>query len=183
MNEPIADRVLIARSLQGDHTAYAELVRRYQQSVFAVCYRLTGERRDAEDMTQDTFIRAHHKLKLYDMERPFGPWVRRVASNLTLNYLQKRRANQVELDEEFDQPSADAGENPEMARVSAETAHSVREAILALPPHFRAVIEMRHFQSLSYDEMAEALQLPVNTVRSHLFRARKKLARQLHALA
>ncbi len=172
-----ADLALLAR--QGVAEAYGELVRRYQTSVFNVCYRLLAERAESEDLAQEAFLRAHERLESYDPGRPFGPWIRRVAANLCLNRLQRRRPSAVPLDEEGDLPLAEPGAGPEQAREEQERAEALRTAILSLPPHFRAVVELRHFHDLSYEQIAVALQLPVSDVRSHLYRARRQLARRL----
>ncbi len=177
--ETPTDRELVLRIRQGELEDYGELVRRYQSSVFNVCYRLLGERRDAEDMTQDTFIRAYQRLHTFDASRPFGPWIRRVAANLTLNHLKRKTTPQVPLDEERDRQYQSPSANPETTYVRREQAAIIREAILSLPPHYRAVIELRHFQDMDYQQMAETLNLPLNTVKSHLFRARKLLAQAL----
>jgi RNA polymerase sigma-70 factor (ECF subfamily) len=137
-----------------------------------------GERRDAEDLTQETFIRAFERLGMFEDERPFGPWIRRVAANLCLNRLNLKVTPHVELDEEFELPEAHLP-GPESLLVAKERASAVRAALLALPAHYRAVLELRHFQDLEYEEMAKLLQLPMNTVKSHLFRARKLLAERL----
>ncbi len=173
-----SDRELVLRIRRGEANDYGELVQRYQVSVFNVCYRLLGERRDAEDMTQEAFIRAYERLGMFDAERPFGPWMRRVAANLCLNRLNVKATPHVELDEEYEQPEEHLP-SPETFLVAKERSAAVRAALVALPAHYRAVIELRHFQELEYDEMAKMLQLPMNTIKSHLFRARKILAERL----
>jgi RNA polymerase sigma-70 factor, ECF subfamily len=169
----LTDRDLVISARRGDADAFGELVRRYQVSVYNVCYRLLSERREAEDMAQEAFIRAYQRLETFDADRPFGPWVRRVAANTCLNRLDTTRPPEAVLDDERDE-SADPP--PEVAREQREQTEAVRNAILALPPHYRAVVELRHFQDMSYDEIAAALKIPVSDVKSHLFRARKQLA-------
>ena len=173
-----SDRELVLRVRRGEVNDYGELVQRYQVSVFNICYRLVGERREAEDMTQEAFIRGFERLGLFDAERPFGPWIRRVAANLCLNRLNVKATPQVELDEEFETLEEHLP-GPEWVLVTKERSTAIRAALLALPAHYRAVIELRHFQDMEYDEMAKMLQLPINTVKSHLFRARKILAERL----
>ena len=171
-----SDGDLALRARRGDTEAFGELVRRYQTSVFNVCFRLTGERREAEDVAQEAFIRAYGRLATFDPERPFGPWMRRVAANLCLNRLSARHPPEALIDEERDE--ADEGE-PETIREQAERAESVRAAILSLPSHYRAVIELRHFEDMSYDDIAAMLRIPLSDVKSHLFRARKILAEKI----
>jgi len=166
----------LSRARRGDPDAYGLIVRRYQTAVFNVCYRLLHDRAEAEDAAQEAFIRAYIRLETFDVTRPFGPWIKRVAANLCLNRLEARPPAAVELDEERDRaPEGD----PEAAREQTESAQAVRAAIASLPPRYRAAIELRHFQNLSYAEMAAALDLPLSDVKSHLFRARKLLAERL----
>jgi len=170
------DRDLAIRARRGEAEAFGELVRRYQTVVFNVCFRILGERREAEDLAQEAFMRAYQRLDSFDAERAFGPWMKRVAANLCLNRLGQTKAVDVPLDEERDAGLESA---PEVAQEDKERTDVVRAALLGLPPHYRAVIELRHFQELSYDEIAASLQLPVSDVKSHLFRARKLLAEKL----
>ena len=171
------DRELIVRARRGDRNAFGELVTCYQTGVFNVCYRLLHERSEAEDLAQETFMRAYDRLPMFDLDREFGPWIRRIAANLCLNALEARKVT-VQLDEERD---ADETQRPEkQVEVQERSAH-IRAALLSLPPHYRVVIELRHYQELSYDEIASELKIPLSDVKSHLFRARKLLAEKLHA--
>src|SRR5919109_3278798 len=104
-----SDRDLIQRARRGDAEAFGELVTRHQTGVFNVCYRMLHERADAEDMTQETFLRAHERLHTFDVERPFAPWIRRVAVNVCLNHVESQGAV-AELDDERD---ADESQSPE----------------------------------------------------------------------
>lgn len=174
---PPSDRDLILAARRGQVEAYGELVRGHQTDVFNVCHRILRERREAEDMTQETFLRAYDRLQTFDPERPFGPWIRRVAANVCLNHLETYRAT-AELDEERD---ADQGERPEATVERHERSHRIHAAVAALPARYRVVIELRHFQELSYDEISSELGIPLSDVKSHLFRARKLLAEKLDA--
>ncbi len=122
-------------------------------------------------------MRAHDRLHTFDLSREFGPWIRRVAANLCLNYLESRKVD-TPLDEERD---ADPAQLPEAATEVRERSEQIRRALSSLPPHYRVVVELRHFQELSYDEIAAELNIPLSDVKSHLFRARKLLAEKLHA--
>jgi RNA polymerase sigma-70 factor (ECF subfamily) len=172
-----SDRDLIQRARRGDAEAFGELVTRYQMSVFNVCYRLLRERAEAEDMAQETFIRVGERLQTFDEERLFGPWVRRVAANVCLNHLETQKRT-AELDEERD---ADESQRPEAQVEIRERSEQIRGALASLPVRYRVVIELRHYQELSYDEIAAELNIPLSDVKSHLFRARKILAEKLHA--
>lgn len=174
-----SDRALVVKTRDGEVEAYGELVRRYQSSVFNVCYRLLGERREAEDLAQESFVRGYQRLETFDVERPFGPWIWRLAANLCLNQLRRPGQNRQPLDEEHDEPREGGLVDPETAEEERQSSERVREALMSLPPRYRAVIELRHFQDLTYQEISSTLSLPLSDVRSHLFRARKMLARRL----
>jgi RNA polymerase sigma-70 factor (ECF subfamily) len=178
MNVP-SDRDLIQRARRGGDAgqAYGELVTRYQTSVFNVCYRILHERADAEDMAQESFMRAHERLNTFDEERPFGPWIRRIAANMCLNHLSSQKFT-TGLDEERD---AAERHGPELVQEARERNAQIRSALTSLPVHYRLVVELRHYQEMSYDEIAAELKIPLSDVKSHLFRARKLLAEKLHA--
>jgi RNA polymerase sigma-70 factor (ECF subfamily) len=174
MNAP-SDRDLVQLAIRGENDAFGELVTRYQTGVFNVCYRILHERGEAEDMAQETFLRAHGRLNSFDAERPFGPWIRRVAANVCLNYLESQKVT-AELDEEKD---ADESHSPEKQVEVKERSEQIRAALASLPAHYRAVVELRHYQEMSYEEIAGELKIPLSDVKSHLFRARKILAEKL----
>jgi RNA polymerase sigma-70 factor (ECF subfamily) len=169
------DRDLILRARRGDSEAYGELVTRYQRSIFNVCYRILHERVEAEDLAQESFIRAYDRINTFDIEREFGPWIRRVAANVCLNYLESQHKS-VELNDERD---AGESESPEAVMEVHERSEQIRRALASLPAHYRVIIELRHYQELSYDEIAAELNIPLSDVKSHLFRARKLLAEKL----
>jgi RNA polymerase sigma-70 factor (ECF subfamily) len=171
--------VLIRQVRQGNLEAYGDLVRRYQGSVFGVCFRILGDRQEAEDLVQDAFIRGYERLESFDLVYPFGPWIRRVAANLCLNRLQRRQPALVDLDDEAGLQGGSPSPTPESWAEKRQAAEDIRRAILALPPAYRAVVELRHYQDASYEEIAAALHLPLSDVKSHLFRARRILARRL----
>jgi RNA polymerase sigma-70 factor (ECF subfamily) len=179
MNAPSdRDLILQARSRGSEAAeAFGELVTRYQTSVFNVCCRILHERGEAEDLAQETFIRAFDRIHTFDLEREFGPWIRRIAANLCLNHLESRKVTS-ELDDERD---ADQTQRPEAALEVKERSEQVRTALASLPPNYRVVVELRHYQQMSYDEIAAELKIPLSDVKSHLFRARKILAEKLHA--
>lgn len=174
-----SDRALVKQTQAGHTEAYGELVQRYQNTVFNVCYRLLGERRDAEDLTQEAFIRAFQRLASYDTERHFGPWIRRVAANLCYNHIKSVAPPHLLLDEERDLPDNNLEVGPEADRIYVENKEYLREAISSLPAQYRMVIELRHYQELSYAEISAELDLSLSDVKSHLFRARKQLAKRL----
>lgn len=173
------DRPLVRRAQERDLQAYGELVQRHEAAVFRVCWRLLGDRAAAEDAAQESFIRAYDRLDTFDLSRPFGPWIRKVATNWCLNRLAATRPT-VALDDEDDRgPVGPAGERPENVQQGREREQTIRAALSVLPDRHRAVVELRHFQDLSYSEISAALKLPVSDVKSYLFRARRLLAERL----
>ena len=170
-----ADRDLILRVRRGEVEAFGELAGRYQQSVFNVCYRVLQDRRDAEDLAQEALMRGYEQLDRYDIDRPFGPWIHRVAANLAINTLRGRK-QEFELDEAEGQPEQTAFVHPEASLLQKERSADIQAALAQLPPVYRAAIELRHFQEMDYEQMAAALGVPLNTARSHLYRARRMLA-------
>ena len=162
---------LIRLAQGGNSDAFGRLVAHYQQTVYNIAYRLTGNRQETEDVSQETFVKAHQALDRFDPQRPFAPWLYRIATNTALNWI-KRRRPEVELDAET--PPVDAAPGPEARAIAADSAARLRAAITALPPNHRAAIELRHFQGLSYHEMSEVLEAPLSDIKSWLFRARRK---------
>jgi RNA polymerase sigma-70 factor, ECF subfamily len=184
----LADGQLVAQTLAGRPDAYGELVRRHQTAVYNVAYRLVGERQDALDAAQEAFVRAYNALHTFDGARPFGPWIGRIVTNVALAAAGRRRLPTVPLARLFgdgedgaERALPDPAAGPEGAFLAAERGAQLRAAILALPPHYRAVLELRHFQDRSYEEIADILGLPLSDVKSHLFRARRALRARLEA--
>ena len=183
----VADGQLAARALSGRPDAYGELVRRHQAAVYNVAFRLVGERETALDLAQEAFVRAYNALGAFDPRRPFGPWINRIVTNLALTELARRGRRAVSLDAApaagEDTPGAgalaDEAAEPERLYLAGEQRRLVRQAILALPPRYRAVIELRHFQDCSYEEIAATLIIPLSDVKSDLFRARRLLRQWL----
>ncbi len=173
------ERSLARKVLQGDLDAFGEIVSRNQQAVFNASYHVLGNVRDAEDATQETFIRAYRFFDRFDLNRPLAPWLIRIAINVCLN----RAEGQVPaaLDEEL-LPLPDPTPSPEVQTIIRDRDETVRYELSRLPPRYRAVIELRHFQGLSYEEIAKELKRPRSDIKSDLFRARKLLAERLKGL-
>jgi len=182
------DRELILRAQEGDLNAFGDLVRRHQAAVFNVAFRMFGQRSEAEDAAQETFLRAFRALGTFDVERPMAPWLKRIATNVCLNWLASARVKPYVTVADMNRPGEEKSSmddwahnrpTPEQELVTKETARQIRAAILKLPPPYRAVIELRHFQYLSYDEIGQTLGRSLNNVKSDLFRARRMLAELL----
>ncbi len=180
--ENASDGDLVARTRAGRRDAYGELVRRHQTAVYNIAYRLVGERQTALDLAQETFVRAFGALDSFDRTRPFAPWLHRIATNAALNWLERKRVPTVPLERDDAERALeipDESHEPERVVLAAEQNARIHQALLGLLPRQRAVIELRHFQDLAYEEIATALGIPVSDVKSDLFRARQHLRRIL----
>jgi len=149
-------------------------VRRYQRRVYAVAYRIVRRHDVAEDVAQDTFIRAYHAIQRFELGRPFGPWVVRIAANLAINHRRSPRAREDALpDGHGETPAREAG--PLGQLLDREASAVLEDAVARLPQEQRAVFMLRVSENLSYQEIAETLGLAIGTVMSRLARAREKL--------
>ena len=165
------------RASQGDRDAFAEIVHRHQQAMFNAAYRVLGNVHDAEDATQEAFIRAYQFFGRFDPDRPLAPWLIRIVINVCLNRVEGQKYTSV-LDDEIS-PAPDPSPGPEMQTVIRDRDDAIRYELSRLPPRYRLVIELRHFQGLSYEEIATELKRPLSDIKSDLFRARKLLAERL----
>lgn len=166
------DQGWVERSLQGDHEAFETLVRRYQRMIYALAYRMTGSATDAEDLTQETFIRAHEQLAGYRAEAKFSSWLYRIAVNQCLNW-RKRAARREQVLHEW-QAQSDVQSAPDAA-----LAQKVQDALLQLKPRQRAAIVLTVYDGLNHADAARVLGCSETTVSWRLFAARAKLKRLL----
>jgi RNA polymerase sigma-70 factor (ECF subfamily) len=174
------ESALLAGAQGGNLFAFDEIVRRYQRRVYATALRIVRRHDLADDVTQEAFLRAHKALASFDRERPFGPWICRIAANLAINHVRSPEAREEGLDESgLDQAPAAAADGPLAAVLDAEARGVLEEAVGRLPAEQRAVFVLRTFEDLSYKEIAEALDLSIGTVMSRLSRAREKLREAL----
>jgi RNA polymerase sigma-70 factor, ECF subfamily len=163
------DRALVKRCLENHRDAAGALVNRYQQRLFNVALRMLGNVHDAEDVTQTVFLKAFDSLRTYDPRYKFFSWIYRMTVNESLNML-KRRKPTVTLEDDLDILAAGAA-----ADRAADAEDAVGRALMSLKPDDRAVVVLRHFVSFSYQEIADVLEIPVQTVKSRLFTARERL--------
>jgi RNA polymerase sigma-70 factor (ECF subfamily) len=178
------DAQLITQILAGSQARYRLLVERHQQAVYNAAYRLLGNRDEAADITQDAFLRAYRALDTFQQDKSLAPWLCRIAINLALNRLKRQRPT-LSLDDERQNPGLDlpdASAEPQAGLLRSERQQALRQAILDLPPEQRVVIELRHFQEQSYEEIAAGLNISLANVKSRLFRARQKLRQMLEQI-
>src|SRR3989441_9088527 len=176
------DQDVVKACLAGDTDAYATLVERYGGRVFNIALRITADTDAAKDCAQEAFIRAYRALHQYDPSLPLGPWLYRITTNASLNYVQRWHAHETPVEEFPDSAEPDSA-GPESSALRREELDEVVAALAELPAHYRAALTLRHFQQLSYQEVADALGIPLGTVKTHLHRARAALKVRLAARA
>ena len=177
-DEAESESGLLEQARRGSLSAFEEIVRRYQRRVYATAYRIVRRHEVADDVAQEAFIRAHRNLDRFDAQRPFGPWICRIAANLAVNHVRSPEAREDALpDGHAETPSAAPG--PLQGVLDAETRALLDRALGELPAEQRAVFCLRVFEELSYREIAESLGIEMGTVMSRLSRAREKLREAL----
>ncbi len=175
------DRELVRRILDGDEDAFTDLVLAYQRAVYNLTYRMLNDTVEAEDAAQEAFLRAYNNLDRYDMLRPFKTWVLSIASHYCIDVIRKRRLSWLSLDDLLPGELMAAIEHRsiEDLAMDGERDQTMQEMLTLLKPDERAIIILRYWNELSYEEIAEALETNVGVVKSRLFRARQALANRL----
>lgn len=189
MSEREADQALVERAQAGDRRAFDLLVLKYQQRIAALIGRYLRDSAEVLDVTQEAFLKAYRALPGFRGESAFYTWIYRIAINTVKNYMvaQSRRPPgddvDAELAEQMDMGSAlrDSA-TPEREALSDEIAHTVQDALDALPDDLRAAIMFREIDGMSYEEIATAMECPIGTVRSRIFRAREAIDKRLRPL-
>lgn len=176
------EAALILRCREGDSDAIRRLVGLYEGPVFHLIWRLTGNVEDARDLTQETFVRTIRTLDRFDLARPFRNWIFRIASNLAIDHLRRRRIRTVSIDvEENDETQwrapilVDPRERPDAIHEHTWLSEKLARIVEMLPDEYRMVIHLRHREQLSYEEIADLLQIPLGTVKARLHRAHRRL--------
>jgi RNA polymerase sigma-70 factor (ECF subfamily) len=181
--------VLMARS--GREAAYRELIRRYERPIFALLFRMVRDRELAEDLSQETFIKALNAIESYRPEFKFSSWIFKIANNAAIDHLRRRELDTLSLDgsphaetpEAMQATALQIGarqESPLDAVEAKELGGAIEQAIGRLRPEYRSCILLRHVEGRAYEEIAEMLDLPLGTVKTYIHRARNELR---HALA
>ena len=180
-----SDADLVGRAAAGDASAFRDLVVRHQVRVYQTVYRMLRDRTDADDVTQETFVRVYRNLDRFDRQREFGPWLQTIARNAALNCIasrKRRKAQSIdEIQEKGAPPPVTRDENPLEAAARRQVVERVRTALDRLPEEQRLVLILREFDGLQYEEIATTLGIPIGTVMSRLSRARLALGSLLRA--
>lgn len=183
------EQQLIKQSLQGDTAAFEELVTQYQNKIYTLAFRYMGNEEDAYDMTQETFLKAYRALRSFKGNSSFGTWLYRVATNVCLDELRrrKRRVPTLSLDEpvairdgdEFEKEIPDTSPTADILYERKEFFQYIQELLDEMKPEHKTAIILRDMMELSYDEIAEVLDCSSGTVKSRLSRARSALRKKI----
>jgi RNA polymerase sigma-70 factor (ECF subfamily) len=166
--------------LHGDQDVFAELVERYKDAVQNLAYRMLGNTTEAEDVTQEAFVRAFTQLSTYKPVHKFSTWLLSIASHLSIDQLRRRRFLALPLEDvPFLEWIVDAGVGPEISALQGEQHDEIQKYLQMLPGKYRAVIVLRYWYDFSYEEIAQVLNLTQPLVKARLHRARELLARYI----
>jgi len=189
MSERDIDQQLVVRVQKGDNTAFDLLVRKYQHKIAKLVGRYVRDHAEAEDVTQEAFIKAYRALRGFRGDSAFYTWLYRIAVNTAKNYLESRGRRPVSLDLELeglemldDSESLREQATPERQLLTGEIATTIQQVLDLLPADLRMAITLREIEGLSYEEIAEIMDCPIGTVRSRIFRAREAVDKELKPL-
>jgi RNA polymerase sigma-70 factor (ECF subfamily) len=187
------DQEVVALAREGREAAYRELVRRYERPVFSLVLRMVRDRQLAEDLAQETFVKALNAIATYRPEYKFSSWIFKIANNAAIDHLRRREVNTLSLDgapnatsqEDIEATALQVGdkaETPLAELESRELGTAIERAIGHLRPEYRSCILLRHVEGLAYEEIAQMLDLPLGTVKTYIHRARHELRGMLSHL-
>ncbi len=185
-----SDQDIVALARAGEEGAYRELIRRYERPLFSLLYRMVRDRELAEDLAQETFIKALNAIESYRPEFKFSSWIFKIANNAAIDHLRRRELDTLSLDgsPHAETPEAveatalqigDRQESPLDAVEARELGGQIEQAIAQLRPEYRSCILLRHVEGRAYEEIAEILNLPLGTVKTYIHRARNELRQAL----
>lgn len=162
---------------QGDQAAFSHIVEKYQRPVYNLCFHMLRNPEDAEDAAQEVFLRAFARLESYDPQRQFSTWLFAIASHYCIDRLKRQRVS-VDWEDVVNWYAGDETEtvHPERALLRAETAQEAQRLLQTLRPDYRAVVILKYWHTMSYEEIAQTLQTTVSVIKSKLFRARRMMA-------
>lgn len=173
----VPDREVIRSAQSGDKEAMIRLLREIETPLYRTAYYFINDEHDAMDITQEALIRIYTGIGSYREQAQFLTWAQRIVTNLCIDRFRKQKKSANIDDLERVLPSST---NVEDEVIQKSTSDDIRKAMVKLPAHYRTVLILRYIQDFSYNEIAELMELPLNTVKSHLFRARKLLQQLLH---
>jgi RNA polymerase sigma-70 factor, ECF subfamily len=180
LSDPVISQWVNA-AITGDQDSFAEIVYTFQDAVYNLCYRILGERTEAEDAAQEAFLRAYTNLGRYDHARSFKTWLLTIASNHCIDRLRKRRMKFLSIDEPLPANLALASEEPqpEQVALSNERSHRLQQLLDELAPDYRTAVVLRYWYDYSYAEIADMMETTESAIKSRLYRARQMMAEKL----
>jgi RNA polymerase sigma-70 factor (ECF subfamily) len=182
----LEDDKLVKKAIGGNEGAYKRLVDKYERALFFHILKMVKDREQVEDLVQETFVKAFDNLNTYNTNYAFSTWLYRIATNHTIDYLRKKKLKTLSIDDpvktkdgdmEMQLPDESAGTDRDIIRKQRQKI--VQQAIKDLPEKYRKVIELRHMEEKSYQEISDVLDKPLGTVKAHIFRARELLYKEL----
>lgn len=168
----------IAQAQKGDAEAFTRLVETFQTPVYNLCYRMLNDAGDAEDASQETFLRAYLSIRRYDSGRPFPTWLLSIAAHYCIDQIRKRRMTVVSMDETPALEPVDDAPGPESSLSRVEERRRMQALLDTLHPIDRALVLMYYWYDFSYEEIAKALEITLSAVKSRLHRARRSMAEE-----
>lgn len=192
LSEKGAYDILLVRAAidNGDQKAYAELLARYRESLYAMVLKMVGNEDDADDITIESFGKAFLKLDQYTANYSFSTWLFKIASNACIDFVRKKKYDTLSIDKHVEDEEGKLstmelhahGPTPEEGMVQKQNVEMVRSLVDKLKPHYKQIIELRYFQELSIEEIAQQMNLSTGTVKAQLFRAREFLGNVLETM-
>ncbi len=178
---------IIRRAIDGDQRSCAEIVQRYRPQIFNLIIRMVRTREEAEDLVQETFIKAFHSLPSFNAEYAFSTWLYKIAVNNCIDYFRKKRLKTTSIDTPIAAKDGDLTrefpdeqtKGPDFGLIEEEHKNYIQAAIESLPAKYREAIVLRHVNDKSYEEISEELGVPIGTVKVRIFRAREMLKKKL----
>lgn len=183
------EKRLTQRAKRGDREAFAELIEIYKDKIFQLAYRMVGNRQDAEDIAQETFLRVYANLHSYDDSYKFSTWIYRIATNLCIDRGRKKRPDfsldeETELGQGMDWYSrlSSSEKTPEDKVVTQELQETVQGALSQLQPKYRSIMILRYIEDLSLQEISDIVKLPITTIKTRIHRGREALRSKLRLM-
>ena len=183
------DLTLVLRAKNGDQGAFSRIMDKYRESLYFLILKMVHNRDDAEDLIQEAFRKAFNSLSNYNADFAFSTWLFKIATNNCIDFLRKKRLQTVSLDQSRDDGEEervgisaqvmDQSLTPEEQVMKQQRVTRIREAVDKLSPKYKMLIELRYFDELSYEEIAERMDIPLGTVKAQLFRAKEMLYTRL----
>ncbi len=182
MDQP-SDMELIRDCQRGEKPGFKALVDRYKDRAYSTAFRIVGNTHDAEDVAQEAFIAVYRSIRSFDLNRKFAPWLLKIVTNLSIDHLRRKRPQTVSWDSvEAAAEDADRfmdGIDPQKAVETSELCQLVEQLVIQLPPKYRAAVTLYYTEELTYNEVADAMDIPVGTVKTYLHRGREMLKKRL----